>query len=158
MNLSQALLLPPSGSQLESWPCTISKFADDTTFVGLITDNDETAYREEVRDPAVWCQDNNLSLNVSKTKELIVDNRKRWAEQAPIHIVVELVESVKLLSVHITKDLCIMFLAHQHRCEDGTAKPLPPQEAEHICHWSSDPQKDLYNCTIESILTGCITP
>jgi hypothetical protein len=27
---------------------TIIKFADDTTVVGLITDNDETAYREEV--------------------------------------------------------------------------------------------------------------
>jgi hypothetical protein len=35
--------------------------------VGLITNNDETAYREEkVRDLAVWCQDNNLSLNVRK--------------------------------------------------------------------------------------------
>jgi hypothetical protein len=54
--------------------------------VGLIIDNDETAYREEVRDQAVWCQDNNLSLNVSKTKELIVDYRKRKAEHAPIHI------------------------------------------------------------------------
>ena len=49
------------------------KFADDITVVGLITNNDETAYREEVRDLAVWFQDNNLSLNVSKTKELIVD-------------------------------------------------------------------------------------
>jgi hypothetical protein len=29
---------------------TIIKLADDTTVVGLITDNDETAYREEVRD------------------------------------------------------------------------------------------------------------
>jgi hypothetical protein len=28
---------------------TIIKFADDTTVVGLINDNDETAYREEVR-------------------------------------------------------------------------------------------------------------
>jgi hypothetical protein len=28
---------------------TIIKFADNTTVVGLITDNDETAYREEVR-------------------------------------------------------------------------------------------------------------
>ena len=45
---------------------TIIKFADDTTVVGLITDNDETAYREEVRDMAVWGQDNNLSLKVSK--------------------------------------------------------------------------------------------
>ena len=28
----------------------IIKFADDTTVVSQITDNDETAYREEVRD------------------------------------------------------------------------------------------------------------
>ena len=41
----------------------IFKFADDTTVLGLITD--KTAYRE-VRDLAVWCQDNNL--NVMKTK------------------------------------------------------------------------------------------
>ena len=41
---------------------TIIKFADDTTVVGLITDNDETAYREEVRDRAVWCQENNQSI------------------------------------------------------------------------------------------------
>jgi hypothetical protein len=65
---------------------TIINFADDTAGVGLITDNDETACREEVSDLAVWCQDNNLSLNVSKTEELIVDYRKQRAEQAPIHI------------------------------------------------------------------------
>jgi hypothetical protein len=45
---------------------TIIKFADDTTVVGLITDNDETAYREEVRDLAGWCQNNKLSLNVNQ--------------------------------------------------------------------------------------------
>ena len=87
---------------------TIIKFADDTTVVGLITNNDETAYREVVRELAVWCQDNILSLNVSKTKELIVDYRKRQAEQAPINIdgaVVERVESSKFLGVHITNEL-----------------------------------------------------
>ena len=52
---------------------TTIKFADDPTVVGLFTDNDETAYSEEVRDLAVWCQDNNLSLNVRKTKFFIVD-------------------------------------------------------------------------------------
>ena len=70
-----------------------------------MTGNDETAYREEVRDLAVWCQDNNLSLNVSKTKELIVDYKKRWAEQAHINIdgvVVERVDSFKFLGVRIT--------------------------------------------------------
>ena len=63
---------------------TIIKFADDNGgTLGLITDNDETAYREEVRDLAVWCQDNNLSLNVSKKKGMIVDYSKRRAEHSP---------------------------------------------------------------------------
>jgi hypothetical protein len=33
----------------------------------LITNNDEAAYREEVRDLGVWCQEINLSLNVNIT-------------------------------------------------------------------------------------------
>ena len=89
-----------------AWPNTVIKFADNTTVVGLI--NDETAYREEVRKLSVWCQDNNLSLNVSKTKELIVDYRKRRAKQDPINIngsVVERVKSFKFLVVHITNEL-----------------------------------------------------
>ena len=43
----------------------------------------ETAYKEEVRDLAVWSQDNNLSLNMIKTKEMIVDYRKRRTEHTP---------------------------------------------------------------------------
>ena len=50
-----------------------------------ITNNDETAYRG-VRDLAVWCKDNNLSLNMIKTKEMIVDYRKRRTEQAPFSL------------------------------------------------------------------------
>jgi hypothetical protein len=76
--------------------------------VGLITYNDETAYREGVRDLAVWCQDNNLSVNMIKTKEMIVDYRKRRTEHAPILIdeaVVGQVESFKFLGVHITNKL-----------------------------------------------------
>ena len=52
--------------------------------VGLITDNDEPVYREEIRDLAGWRQNNNLSLNVTKTTEMIVDYRKRRNEHAPI--------------------------------------------------------------------------
>ena len=51
----------------------------------------------------MWCQ-NNLSLSVTKTKEMIVDYRKRRTEHAPILIdwaVVEQVESFKFLGVHI---------------------------------------------------------
>ena len=48
--------------------------------VGLITDKDETAYREEISDLVVCCQDNN------QEKELMVDYRKWRAAYNPIHI------------------------------------------------------------------------
>ena len=35
-------------------------------------------------------------------------------------------------------------------------KPIPPQETEKIWHWSQILKK-FYSCTIESILTDCIT-
>ena len=54
------------------------------TVVCLITGDDETAYMEEVSDLVLWCQDNNLTLNFSKNKELIVDNRK-WGWSAHPH-------------------------------------------------------------------------
>ncbi len=56
---------------------SIIKFADDTVVLGLISNNDETAYLDEVERLTSWCQDNCLSRNVSKTKELIVNFRKR---------------------------------------------------------------------------------
>ncbi len=84
------------------------KFADDTTVIGLITDNDETAYREEVSTLTKWCQENHLSLNIDKTKELVVDFRRPSREHTPITIdktPVERVSSFKFLGVHITEDL-----------------------------------------------------
>ena len=84
---------------------SIIKFAYDTTVVGLITNNDETAYREEVRALVEWCQVNNLSLNVNKMKELIVDVRKQQREHASIHIdgtAVKKVKSFRFFGVHIT--------------------------------------------------------
>jgi hypothetical protein len=54
-----------------------------------------------------WCQENNLSLNVIKRKELIVNFRKQQREHTPILIdgTAVKVESFKFLSVHITDDL-----------------------------------------------------
>ncbi len=61
----------------------IVKFADDTTVIGLITDNDETAYREEVSTLTKWCQVNQLSLNIDKTKQLVVDFRRQSRVHTP---------------------------------------------------------------------------
>ena len=92
-------------SPMTAWPRTPptqSSSLQTTTVVGLITSNDETAYRE-VRALGVWRQENNLSPNVNKTKELIVDFRKQQREHPPIHIdgtAVEKVESFKFLCIY----------------------------------------------------------
>ena len=46
----------------------------------------------------VWCQENNISLNVNKTKEMIMDFRKQQREHPTIHIDGTVVEKVKVLS------------------------------------------------------------
>ncbi len=88
---------------------SIVKFADDTVVLGLINNNDETAYLDEVERLTSWCQDNCLSLNVSRTKELIVDFRKRQQRPyTPLMISgtpVERVSSFKYLGVNISVDL-----------------------------------------------------
>ncbi len=74
------------------------KFADDTVVLGLISSNDETTYLDEVERLTSWCQDNCLSLNVSKTKELIA---LLMISGTPV----ERVSSFKYLGVNISEDL-----------------------------------------------------
>ena len=79
-----------------------------------------------------------------KTKEMIVDYRKRRTEHAPILIngaVVEQVESFNILGVHITNKLT--WSKHTKTVEEGMTKPIPPQETEKSLHGSSGPQKVL---------------
>lgn len=70
--------------------------------MGLITDNNEKASLKELEDLTHWCQDNNLLLNVSKTKELIVDfGKKQGKSYSPLNInrsSVERVDSFKSTS------------------------------------------------------------
>ena len=59
---------------------TIVKFADDTTVVRLVSNNDETAYREEIGHLVDWCANNNLALNTMKTKEIIIYLRRNESD------------------------------------------------------------------------------
>ncbi|XP_031159417.2 uncharacterized protein LOC116052744 [Sander lucioperca] len=138
---------------------TIVKFADDTTVIGLISNNDETAYREEVQHLSLWCTYNNLALNTKKTKELIVDFKKSKAgTHTPILIngtEVERVTSFRFLGVHISEDLSwtlntstLIKKAHQCLFFLRRLKKV---------HLSPQILVNFYRCTIESILTNCVT-
>ena len=71
------------------------KFADDATVIGLLTDDNEEDYRRDIHNLTQWCQENNLTLNTSKTKELIVDYRRRGVRLDPITIQGSVVERVR---------------------------------------------------------------
>lgn len=137
----------------------IVKFADDTTIVGCISDGDESVYREEVDTLVTWCQDNNLSLNVSKTKEMIVDFRRRQREEhVPLYIngsVVEKVSCFRLLGVNISNDLT--WSAHKDKVIKAARKLL--FFLRRLKKFGMDPVilTNFYRCTIENTLTGCIT-
>lgn len=86
----------------------IVKFADNTTVVGLIHRNKESRYREEVNLFESWCRDNNLVLNVDKTKEMIVDFRRSKPKHTPLCISnreVERVENIKFQGEQISEKL-----------------------------------------------------
>ncbi|KAK0149066.1 putative RNA-directed DNA polymerase from transposon X-element [Merluccius polli] len=63
---------------------TIVKFTDDTVVVGLTSENNESAYLEEVEVLSSWSKYNNLDLNVTKTKEMVEPVKK--ARQRLYHL------------------------------------------------------------------------
>ena len=96
----------------DSIPCHNSvhlyKYADDEANMGLITNNNETEYRQSIDHLAIWCKKHNLQLNAKKTKELIFDFRKKTKPHIPVRInneAVEIVKSFTYLGVHISDSL-----------------------------------------------------
>ena len=74
----------------------VVKFADDTTV------------RQQVDELVTWCNENNVELNVSKTKEIEVDFRRRKKIQSPLIIdgsEVEQVISFRFFGIHVSSDL-----------------------------------------------------
>eukprot|EP00061_Rhincodon_typus_P009018 g32160.t1 len=103
------------------------------------------------------CKDNNLFLNVTKTKQLIIDFRKKGGGHIPTYInraKMKRVESIKSLGVMITNNL-----------SRTTHIDVTDKKAQQCIFFFRRLRKfsmsirtltSFYRCTIESILSGCI--
>ena len=70
--------------------------------VGLISNNDESEYNEQISEVVQWCKAPNLLLNAAKTKELIFDFRHCNISHVPLSIdnsIVEMCDNFKYIGI-----------------------------------------------------------
>ena len=88
--------------------CPLIKFADDTALIGLIKNNDDRAYLNQLNSFVEYCDLNFLSLNTSKTKEMLIDFRSHTNDSQPVVIkgsAVARVSSYKYLGIVLNDKL-----------------------------------------------------
>ncbi|XP_034070999.1 uncharacterized protein LOC117545361 [Gymnodraco acuticeps] len=102
---------------------------------------------------------NNLALNTKKTKEVIVDfRRNKDGTHSPVHLSgeeVERVTSFKFLGVHISEDLS--WTTNTSALVKKAHKRIFFLRKLAKLRLSSQVLMNLYRCTIESILSTCIS-
>ncbi|KAI3356197.1 hypothetical protein L3Q82_017181, partial [Scortum barcoo] len=63
--------------QYNSESCHLQKFSDDSAVVGCIREGEEGEYRTLVDNFVEWSEQNHLRLNVNKTREMVIDFRRK---------------------------------------------------------------------------------
>lgn len=104
-----------------------------------------------------WFRNNNLHLNVEKTKEIIVDLRGVHTQHAPLSIngdAVKTVSSSNFLGVYFTEDLTWTY-------NSASLARKAQQRLDFLCTLRAGATNSImipfYRGTKESILTSCIT-
>ncbi len=125
----QGCVLSPLLYSLYTHDCTathssnvIVKFADDTTVIGLITDNDETAYREEVSTLTKCRQDQGADGGFQETEQRTHTHHPRQ----------DTCGADKQLYVPRRSHHRGSHMVFSYKCsaEEGTSAPLFPETAE----------------------------
>ncbi|KAG1663833.1 Patj [Nymphon striatum] len=82
--------------------CPIIKFADDTALIGLIKNDNDDTYCNLIQEFIKYAEQNFLEINISKTKELLIDFRRNSIEPCLViikNLQVERTSTYKYLGV-----------------------------------------------------------
>ena len=141
---------------MENDSCTIIKYADDTVVMGLICQNDEKPYRDELTKFGNWCQGNNLVLNIVKTKEMIINFRRQKNDIIPLTVHdedVDIVTEYKYLGVHI--DSSMSWDMHVRKTHSKANQRLYFLRKMNMFGVSKNIMKIFYSSVIQSVITNC---
>ena len=124
--------------------------------VGRILGGNETAYRDEVEQLSKKCKANNLLLNQLKTREVMIDFRRKKTVFQPLLIdggCMERVAAFCFLGVHIQEDLS---WTNNTAIIKKAQQRLYFQRVFRNYHLRSELLVTFYHCSVESISTYCI--
>ena len=85
--------------QIMNPTCHLYKYADDMALVGLMQAGNnavnQSIYFQCIEKLTKWCQDSNLSINETKTKELVMTRSNNTFQDSPVIINAQPVEKVE---------------------------------------------------------------
>jgi len=132
------------------------KYSDDTALEDL--SNSDHVYFEQVERFSSWCKENFLDLNVGKTKEMVIDFRKRLTAIPDLFINVMKVERMTVYKyLGTTLDEKLSFTANTDLINKKCQSRIYCLQKLRNIHISPKILENFYHCFIESILTFCFT-